>query len=103
MSKTIDLQIEKSSTLIEGLRKNMNELQSKGFSNAELDQMENELQALKAANEDCDAFRAQLSAKVKNVNSILDSVKAKYADKKKTIKEAYPQEQWLRYGVIDKR
>jgi len=103
MSKTIDLQIEKSRVLIDGIRKNLASLEDKGFSAAELDKMEADLVALKAANQECEAIREQLSAKVKHCNGILDNVKAVFADKKKTIKGYYPQEQWLRYGVQDKR
>lgn len=103
MSKTIDLQIEKSRVLIEGLRKNIDALRDKGFCPEELDAMSADLTALKQANEECDAIREQLSAKVKNVNGILTGVKEKFAEKKKIIKGCYPQEEWIRYGVQDKR
>lgn len=103
MSKTIDLQIEKSRILIDGLRKNIEALKDKGFNNEELDAMSADLDALKQANQECDAIREQLSAKVKNVNGILTGVKEKFAEKKKIIKGNYPQEEWIRYGVQDKR
>ncbi len=103
MSKTIDLQIEKSRCLINGIRKNLNVLESKGFSNQELDLMASELDKLKVANEQCDAARAELSKKVKECNAILSSVKEKFADRKKTLKGYFPQEEWAKYGVMDKR
>ena len=103
MSKTIDLQVEKSRLLIDGIRKNLSELADKGFSGAELDEMAAELEQLKAANAECDAVREQLSAKVKRCNDIMNSVKEKFAEKKKIIKGYYPQEEWLKYGVQDKR
>lgn len=103
MSKTIDLQIEKSRVLIDGIRKNMDALRDKGFSHEDLDSMEAELDALKKANDECDAARQELSQKVKRCNAIMDSVKEKFADRKKTIKGYYPQEEWIRYGVQDKR
>ncbi|MBQ2950274.1 MAG: hypothetical protein IJE12_04410 [Prevotella sp.] len=103
MSKTIDLQIEKSRVLIDGIRKNLGVLEDKGFNNEELDLMCQELNALKAANDECDAMREQLSAKVKNMNSILKRVKDVFAEKKRIIKGYYPQEEWIRYGVQDKR
>ncbi|MBR1932207.1 MAG: hypothetical protein IJ841_00770 [Prevotella sp.] len=103
MSKTIDLQIEKSRVLIDGLRKNIESLKDKGFSTEELDRMSAELDELKVANDECDQVREQLSQKVKKVNGILTNVKEKFAEKKKTIKGYYPQEEWIRYGVQDKR
>jgi hypothetical protein len=103
MSKTIDLQIEKSKVLIDGIRKNMRVLGDKGFSNDELDRMAAALDSLKAANAECDAIRQNLSAKVKSMNSILLGVKDAFAEKKKIIKGYYPQEEWIKYGVQDKR
>lgn len=103
MSKTIDLQIEKSRILIDGLRKNLDVLKDKGFNSEELDCMSKELDILKQANEECDAMREQLSSKVKNMNSILTNVKNVFTEKKKIIKGYYPQEEWLKYGVLDKR
>ncbi len=101
MSKTIDLQIEKSRLLIDGARKNLHELQNKGFSAAELDKMAADLDALKAANIACDQVREELSKHVKHVNSIMDTVKTMFAEKKKIIKQNYLQEQWIKYGVQD--
>ncbi len=103
MSKTIDLQIEKSRILIEGLRKNMEELKNKGFNDAELDEMSAELDRLHVASEECDALREQVSLKVRHMNDILLGVKDKFIEKKKVIKGYYPQEQWLKFGVQDKR
>ena len=51
MSKTIDLQIEKSHVLIEGIRKNIEGLRDKGFNEEELKQMEAELSERKKAND----------------------------------------------------
>ncbi len=103
MSKTIDLQIEKSRTLIEGIRKNLNTLADKGFNAQELDEMSAELDRLKLANDACDAARLELSKKVKECNAIMESVKEKFAEKKKAIKGYFLQEEWIRYGVLDKR
>jgi len=103
MSKTIDLQVEKSQTLIDGLKKNLSQLADKGIDANQLDQMTAELQQLRVANNECDEMRRQLSQKVKAMNEVLARVKAQFAEKKKTIKGYYPQEEWMRYGVADKR
>ena len=93
MSKTIELQIEKSRVLIEGLSKNIGALTSKGITDS----------SLALANEECSRVREELSIKVKHMNSILTTVKEAFADKKRIIKTNYPQEHWIRYGVQDKR
>lgn len=103
MSKTIELQIEKSRGLIDGLRKHLRQGVGGGVNDQEIDQMEQALKELQAANDECDRLRAELSPKVKHMNEVLATVKAAYADKKKTLKGYYPQEQWADYGVPDKR
>lgn len=103
MSKTIDLQIEKSRVLIEGLNKNIETLRDKGIKSEALASMASDLDRLKVANDECDKIREELSQKVKAMNEILAGVKEAFAEKKRIIKVNYPQEQWLRYGVQDKR
>ncbi|MBR1400131.1 MAG: hypothetical protein IJ604_00520 [Prevotella sp.] len=103
MSKTIELQIGKSQTLIDGLRKNLEELKARGISDADLNKMSEELDLLSKCNSECDALRAELSLKVKKMNAVLNDVKDSFAAKKRIIKVNYPQEAWANYGVMDKR
>ena len=103
MSKTIELQIEKSRNLIDGLRKHVANGQDPNITNADIEEMESNLKKLVAANEECDRLRAEVSAKVKNMNAILTNVKDAYLSCKRNIKGFYPQEQWADYGVPDKR
>lgn len=103
MTKTIELQIEKCRTLIEGLRKNLGEVAAKGISAQELDDLEENLKKLSEASDECEAIRATLAGKVKSMNNILVNVKDVYASNKRKIKTNYPQLEWIKYGVIDKR
>ena len=103
MSKTIEIQIEKSRNLVEGLRKHVNEMGEKGVSNGEIGEMEQYVAQLVEANAEVDRLREELSPKVKRMNEILAAVKSAYADKKKTLKGYYPQERWADYGIPDKR
>ena len=103
MSKTIEIQIEKSRNLIEGLRKHVKEMGERGVSNAEINEMEQALGRLSEANAEVDRLREELSPKVKQMNDILATVKTTYAETKKTLKGYYPQERWPDYGIPDKR
>ena len=103
MSKTVELQMEKGRNLIEGLRKHVREMGERGVSNAEINQMEQTLNELAAANEEVDRLREELQPKVKHMNDMLAAVKASYAETKKTLKGIYPQERWADYGIPDKR
>lgn len=103
MSKTIELQVEKSRALLEGLRAHVDELRPWGPSEADLGAMERDVEALRKVGEECDALRAELSQKVKAMNGVLRTVKDAYLERKKAVKVHFPQEQWARYGVADKR
>ena len=103
MSKTVEVQIEKSRGLIEGLRRHVKEMGERGVSNKEIDEMEQAVKELQAANAEVERLRMELAPKVKNLNNVMDRVKEAYAEKKKTLKGYYPQERWMDYGVPDKR
>ncbi|MBQ3631700.1 MAG: hypothetical protein II949_10735 [Prevotella sp.] len=102
MSKTVEIQIEKSRNLIEGLRKHLNGIGG-GVTNEEIDAMEQAVSELTAANDEVERLREELTPKVKQMNAVMDRVKEAYAEKKKTLKGYYPQERWADYGVPDKR
>ena len=102
MSKTVEIQIEKSRNLVEGLRKHLQGIGG-GVTNEEISAMEQAIGELAAANAEVDRLREELSPKVKQMNAVLARVKEAYADKKKTLKGYYPQERWIDYGIPDKR
>ena len=102
MSKTVEIQIEKSRHLIEGLRKHLLGIGG-GVTNEEINAMEQAVCELEAANAEIDRLRNELTPKVKQMNATLARVKEAYSDKKKTLKGYYPQERWADYGVPDKR
>ena len=103
MSKTIEVQIEKSRNLIAGLRKHVSERGEQGVTGQEIDQMEQCLKQLEEANAEVDRLREELSPKVKHMTEVLATVKEAYTETKKTLKGYYPQERWMDYGVPDKR
>jgi hypothetical protein len=48
-------------------------------------------------------LREELNPKVKHMNDVLAQVKRVFAEKKKVLKDFYPQESWEKYGIHDKR
>ena len=105
MTKTIDLQVEKTRSLLKGLRDHGNEVRAKGvrLDDAELDALDKDLKELTADSETCDRLREQVSAQVKLVNTKLAAVKERFAELKKGVKQNFLPEDWARYGVLDKR
>ena len=102
MSKTVEIQIEKSLNLIEGLRKHLKGIGG-GVTNEEISAMDQAVKELVAVNKEVDRLREELAPKVKQMNTVMARVKEAYAAKKKTLKGYYPQDRWIDYGVPDKR
>ena len=113
MSKTTEIQIEKSRNLIEGLRRHVREMGERlrvgdgtsgmrGVSNNEINEMEKTVAMLSEANAEVDRLREELTPKVKKMNDLMTLVKASYAETKKTLKGYYSQERWPDYGIPDK-
>ena len=103
MSKAVEIQIEKSRNLVEGLRRHVKEMGEHGVTNDEINAMEQAVKQLEAANAEVDRLREDLKPKVKVMNDVMNRVKEAYTEKKKTLKGYYPQERWMDYGVPDKR
>ena len=103
MSKTVEIQIEKSRNLVEGLRRHVKEMGEHGVTNDEINAMEQAVKELEAANAEVDRLREDLKPKVKVMNDVMNRVKEAFTEKKKTLKGYYPQERWMDYGVPDKR
>ena len=102
MSKSVELQVEKTRNLVEGLRKHLSAGKG-GISVPAVETMEREVQALVEASVECERLRSELGPKVKRMNDILARVKAAYTENKMVIKNHYTQEEWAAYGVPDKR
>ena len=103
MSKTVEIQIEKSRGLIEGLRRHVKEMGERGITSDEISAMEQAVKELEAVNAEVDSIREQLTPTVAKLKVAMDRVKETYAEKKKTLKGYYPQERWMDYGIPDKR
>ena len=103
MSKTVEIQIEKSQNLIQGLRKHVSEHGENDFTETAIASLEESLKQLEAANEEVTRLREELSPKVKHMNEVFDAVKGAHKDLKQKLKGLYPPEQWAEYGVPDKR
>lgn len=102
MSKTIRLQVEKSRSLIKGLRKHLNEGGS-GISSQQIASMEQTVAELLAVCEQCERMRADILPVVKRTHELMNDVKADYSNNKQVIRNNYPKEIWIKYGLTDKR
>lgn len=103
MSKIIDTQVEKARKIVEGLRNNQEALAAKGLSIDKLDELVKDADRVMEASAKTEAMRAECSAQVKRTNALLDELKRDYATFRNLIRNNYPQEEWIRFGLMDKR
>ncbi|MBE6263471.1 MAG: hypothetical protein E7104_05840 [Prevotella sp.] len=103
MSKTIDLQIEKSNTLIKALKHRFSDVSSKGVKMGDLEELRVLVEKLEESGKKTDEYRERYSIQVHTTNNILAQVKEKYKDIKDIIRVNYSQDQWINFGVLDKR
>lgn len=105
MTKTIDLQAQKTRELVNGMRANLGILASKGINveEGELNDLEQRINTLIDKSNECDKLREEVSAKVRDINADLHDIKDKYAALKKAVKTNFMPEEWMKFGVSDKR
>ena len=103
MSKIVEQQIEKSMLLIEGMKNNIQVLEKHGVKVDVLENMRLQLGELGEANKECEALHVKLSERIKHMNSLLKEAKDSYIAQKMIVKTNYPQEQWICFGVSDKK
>lgn len=103
MSKTTEILSEKCRTFIAGMQQHLTEVQTLGIQLEQLQQLDKELQELDGISRATEALREELHVKVGELNRKMDGIKSSFQEMKSRVKSNYPQDQWQRYGVTDKR
>lgn len=103
MSITILNEIDKAKVLADGLRKNLDKVQSLGVTAQQLDRLEQTYGELKSKDDALEALRRQATLRVRENNEMLADLKAQMLAVRKVVKEHFPQQEWLAFGVQDKR
>lgn len=103
MSKTVEIQLEKSRMFVKGMKRHISEMGERGVTNQEVAKFENDLVTLEQQSKEVDQLREELKVKVKRMNETFTAVKKTYSKTKKVVKEYHPQERWTDYGIPDKR
>lgn len=103
MSKTISEQVVKAQTLVSGLRKQWDLVKGKGLDDKYLKELEEGGKELQACDEAVEKIRMELHERIKETNEKLIALKEKMLVARKTVKMNFSQEQWVKFGVTDKR
>ncbi len=102
MNKIYSDQIAKAESLVKGINDNSAELQGRGIS-TETSKIENLYKALIEAAEKQEAAQIALNECRDKSHELLAELKELYNATKDPIKQAFPLEQWAKFGLPDKR
>lgn len=103
MSITILNEIDKAKVLVDGMRKNLDKAKQLGIDAPALDRLEKAFTDLKIKDDELDALRRRATLKVKENNELLADIKEQMLSMRKAVKQNYPQQEWMSFGVQDKR
>ncbi len=103
MSITILNEIDKAKVLVDGMRKNLDKAKQLGIDAPALDRLEKAFTDLKIKDDELDALRRRATLKVKENNELLADMKEQMLSMRKAVKQNYPQQEWVSFGVQDKR
>lgn len=103
MSITILNEIDKAKVLVVGMRKNLDKAKQLGIDAPALDRLEKAFTDLKIKDDELDALRRRATLKVKENNELLADMKEQMLSMRKAVKQNYPQQEWISFGVQDKR
>ncbi|MDY6289329.1 MAG: hypothetical protein SPM02_07745 [Bacteroidales bacterium] len=103
MSITILNEIDKAKVLVDGMRKNLDKAKQLGIDAPALDRLEKAFTDLKIKDDELDALRRRATLKVKENNELLADMKEQMLSMRKAVKQNYPQQEWMSFGVQDKR
>ncbi len=103
MSVTNLNEIDKADVLVAGLRKHLKEAQELGITIYALNRLEEAAKAMRQKDAEVDELRRQTTLKVRENMNLIADMKAQMLTMRKAVKARYPQYEWIKYGVQDKR
>ncbi len=103
MSVTNLNEIDKAAVLVAGLRKHHNEMEAIGITTDALNRLEEAAKALRQKDAEVDELRRQANNKAHENMDLIADLKAQMLTMRKAVKGHYPQYEWIKYGVQDKR
>ncbi len=102
MNKTYSDQIQKATTLSEGIKRNDAVLKQKNI-NLNMERIDEVAKALEAAANEQEAAEQELTERRNVARELLAELKELYNAAKLPVKNSFPLEQWSTFGICDKR
>ena len=103
MSVTNLKEIEKAEVLVSGLRKHLKDVQEIGITTDAINRLEEAAKDLRQKDAEVDKLRRQATLKAHENLELIADLKAQMLSMRTAVKARYPQYEWIKYGVQDKR
>ena len=103
MSVTNLKEIEKAEVLVSGLRKHLKDVQEIGITTDAINRLEEAAKDLRQKDAEVDKLRRQATLKAHENMELIADLKAQMLSMRTAVKARYPQYEWIKYGVQDKR
>ena len=103
MSVTNLNEIEKAEVLVSGLRKHLKDVQEIGITTDAINRLEEAAKDLRQKDAEVDKLRRQATLKAHENLELIADLKAQMLSMRTAVKTRYPQYEWIKYGVQDKR
>ena len=103
MSVTNLNEIDKADMLVAGLRKHLKEAQEIGITTDAINRLEEAAKDLRQKDAEVDKLRRQATLKAHENLELIADLKAQMLSMRTAVKARYPQYEWIKYGVQDKR
>ena len=103
MSVTNLNEIDKADVLVAGLRKHLKEAQEIGITTDAINRLEEAAKDLRQKDAEVDKLRRQATLKSYENLELIADLKAQMLSMRTAVKARYPQYEWIKYGVQDKR
>ena len=103
MSVTNLNEIEKADVLVAGLRKHLKEAQEIGITTDAINRLEEVAKDLRQKDAEEEKLRRQATLKAHENLELIADLKAQMLSMRTAVKARYPQYEWIKYGVQDKR
>ena len=103
MSVTNLNEIDKADVLVAGLRKNLEDVKKLGITTNAINRLEEASKALRQKDAEVDALRRRATLKAHENLELIADLKAQMLAMRNAVKARYPQNEWIKFGVQDKR
>ena len=96
-------QLEKSTLIISGVKRNQRLGRDAGVEESVLQKLEEDCKRLETLSAEIDKLRDEMQKKSDEAHKALNTLKSRTLTVKKAVKSRYDQTWWIKFGIPDKR